>query len=109
MGINLDSPSIYRDVDKIKQVKLNDKLLDKSSIWNNLSKEKQQELCMKYIIDLSYDENRKVVIKKVNFGRSFLEEYSTLFTEVIIDKEVTLSYEDANKIVSLSSPKIEIH
>ena len=58
-------------------------------------------------LDLSYDENRKVVIKKVNFGRYFLEEYSTLLTEGIIDKEVTLSYEDAKKIVSLSSPKRE--
>ena len=38
--INLDSPSIYKDIDKIKQIKLNDKLLDKSSIWNSLSKPK---------------------------------------------------------------------
>ena len=107
--INLDSPSIYKDIDKIKRVKLNDKLLDKSSIWNNLSKEKQQELCMKYIetIDLGYDENRKVTIEKVNFRKSFLEEYSTLFTEGIVDKEVTVSYEDTTKVVSLSSPKNE--
>jgi len=64
---------------------------------------------MKYIetIDLGYDENRKVVIEKVNFRKSFLEEYSTLFTEGIIDKEVTLSYEDTTKIVSLSSPKTD--
>ena len=107
--INLDSPSIYKDIDKIKQVKLNDKLLDKTSIWNNLSKERRQELCMKYIetIDLGYDENRKVVIEKVNFRKSFLEEYSTLFTEGIVDKEVTVSYEDTTKIVRLSSPKTE--
>ena len=64
---------------------------------------------MKYIetIDLGYDENRKVVIEKVNFRKSFLEEYSTLFTEGIVDKEVTVSYEDATKIVSFSSPKTE--
>ena len=107
--INLDSPSIYKDIDKIKQVKLNDKLLDKSSIWNNLSKERQQELCMKYIetIDLGYDENKKVVIEKVNFRKSFLEEYSNLFTEGIVDKEVTISYEDITKVVSLSSLKTE--
>ena len=107
--INLDSPSIYKDIDKIKQVKLNDKLLDKSSIWNNLSKERQQELCMKYIetIDLGYDENKKVVIEKVNFRKSFLEEYSTLFIEGIVDKEATVSYEDTTQIVSLSSPKTE--
>ncbi len=62
---------------------------------------------MKYIetIDLGYDENRKVIIKKVNFRKSFLEEYSTLFTEGIIYKEVTVSYEDTTKVVSLSSPK----
>ena len=30
--INLDSSSIYKDIDKIKQIKINDKLLDKSSI-----------------------------------------------------------------------------
>ena len=30
-------------MDKIKQVKINDKPLDKSSIWNNLSKEKRQD------------------------------------------------------------------
>ena len=107
--INLDSPSIYKDIDKIKQVKLNDKLLDKTSIWNSLSKQKQQELCMKYIetIDLGYDENRKAVIEKVNFRKSFLEEYSTLFTEGIVDKEVTVSCEDSTQIVSLSSPKTE--
>ena len=64
---------------------------------------------MKYIetIDLGYDENRKVVIEKVNFRKSFLEEYSTLFTEGIVDKEATVSYEDTTKIVSLSSPKTE--
>lgn len=64
---------------------------------------------MKYIetIDLGYDENKRVVVEKVNFRKSFLEEYSTLFTEGIIDKEVTLSYEDTTKIVSLSSPKTE--
>ncbi len=107
--INLDSPSIYKDIDKIKQVKLNNKLLDKSSIWNNLSKERRQELCMKYIetIDLGYDENRKVIIEKVNFRKSFLEEYSTLFTEGIVDKEVIVSHEDTTQIVSLSSPKTE--
>ena len=65
---------------------------------------------MKYIesIDLGYDENRKVVIEKVNFRKSFLEEYSTLFTEGIVDKEVTVSYKDTTKIVSLSSSKTEI-
>lgn len=64
---------------------------------------------MKYIetIDLGYDENRKVTIEKVNFRKSFLEEYNTLFTEGIVDKEVTVSYEDTTKIVSLSSPKTE--
>ena len=62
---------------------------------------------MKYIetIDLSYDENRKVVIEKVNFRKSFLEEYSTLFTEGIVDKEVTVSYKDTTKVVNLSSSK----
>mgnify|MGYP003219894442 CR=1 FL=1 len=74
-----------------------------------MSKPKQQELCMKYIetIDLGYDENRKVVIEKVNFRKSFLEEYSTLFTEGIVDKKVTVSYEDTTKVISLSSPKTE--
>ena len=107
--INLDSPSIYKDIDKIKQIKLNDKLLDKSSIWNNLSKQRRQELCMKYIetIDLGYDEKRKVIIEKVDFRKSFLEEYSTLFTEGIIDKEVAVSYENTTQVVSLSSAKIE--
>ena len=64
---------------------------------------------MKYIetIDLGYDENRKVVIEKVNFRKSFLEEYSTLFTEGIVDKKVTVSYEDTTKVISLSSPKTE--
>ena len=64
---------------------------------------------MKYIetIDLGFDENRKVVIEKANFRKSFLEEYSTLFTEIIVDKEVTISYEDTIKVVSLSSPKNE--
>lgn len=64
---------------------------------------------MKYIeaIDLGYDENRKVIIEKVNFRKSFLEEYSTLFTEGIVDKEVIISYEDTTKVVSLSSPKTE--
>ena len=64
---------------------------------------------MKYIetIDLGFDENRKVVIEKANFRKSFLEEYSTLFTESIVDKEVTISYEDTIKVVSLSSPKNE--
>ena len=64
---------------------------------------------MKYIetIDLGYDENRKVTIEKVNFRKSFLEEYSTLFTEGIVDKEVTVSYKDTTKVISLSSPKNE--
>ena len=64
---------------------------------------------MKYIktIDLGYDENRKVTIEKVNFRKSFLEEYSTLFTEGIVDKEVTVSYENTTQEVSLSSLKTE--
>ena len=84
-------------------------ITNKISIWNSLSKERQQELCMKYIenIDLGYDENRKVIIENVNFRKSFLEEYSTLFTEGIVDKEVTVSYKDTTKVVSFSSPKTE--
>lgn len=42
-----------------------------------------------------------------NFRKTFLEEYSTLFTEGIVDKEVTVSYEDTIKVVSLSSSKAE--
>ena len=60
---------------------------------------------MKEKIEL--DDKDLKVIEKVNFRKSFLEEYSTLFTEGIIDKQVTLSYKDTTKIVSLSSPKNE--
>ena len=60
---------------------------------------------MKEKIEL--DDKDLKVIEKVNFRKSFLEEYSTLFTEGIVDKEVTISYEDTTKVVSLSSPKNE--
>lgn len=43
----------------------------------------------------------------MNFRKSFLEEYSTLFTEGVVDKEVTVSYKDTTQVVSLSSPKTE--
>ena len=60
---------------------------------------------MKEKIEL--DDKDLKVIEKVNFRKSFLEEYSTLFTEGIVDKEVIVSYEDTTKIVSFSSPKTE--
>ena len=68
------------------------------------------ELINNYGYEVRYyypKEKLESIIEKVKFRRSFLEEYSTLFTEGIIDKEVAVSYEDTTKIVSLSSPKAE--
>lgn len=97
--LDLDDINIYRDISKIKQIKLNEYYLDQVRLWVSWSKEKQQELFMKYVesIELGII-NDKVEVTNVNFRKSFLEEYSTLFLENVIDAETHLSNNGKNSI-----------
>lgn len=98
-GLDLDDINLYRDINKIKQIKINEYYKDQIMLWISWSKEKQQELFMKYIesIELKIN-NDKIEVGRVNFKKSFLQEYSTLFFKNVIDMETNLVSKNNNSI-----------
>ncbi len=102
-NLDLDDINLYRDIEKIKQVKLNQYYKDEIMLWKSWTKEKQQELFIKYIdsIELEFVKD-KIEIKIVNFKKSFLDEYSKLFLENVIDLETNLVSKDHNNTINIS-------
>lgn len=56
-SLDLDDINLYRDSNKIKQIKINEYYKDQIILWISWSKEKQQELFMKYIESIELEMN----------------------------------------------------
>lgn len=56
-SLDLDDINLYRDINKIKQIKINEYYKDQIMLWISWSKEKQQELFMKYIESIELEMN----------------------------------------------------
>jgi len=102
-NLDLDDITLYRDVHKIKQIKINQYYQDQMLLWVSWSKEKQQELFMRYIDPIELELNdKKIEVSKVNFKKSFLEEYTDLFFKNIIDIETNLCGKDKKNSINLT-------
>lgn len=98
-SLDLDDINLYRDINKIKQIKINEYYKDQIMLWISWSKEKQQELFMKYIESIELEMNNdKIEVGRVNFKKSFLQEYSILFFRNVIDMETNLVSKNNNSI-----------
>lgn len=63
-SLDLDDINLYRDIHKIKQIKINEYYKDQIMLWISWSKEKQQELFMKYIESIELEiNNGKIEVK----------------------------------------------
>lgn len=102
-NLDLDDITLYRDVHKIKQIKISQYYQDQMLLWVSWSKEKQQELFMRYIDSIELEiNNKKIEVSKVNFKKSFLEEYTDLFFKNIIDIETNLCGKDKKNSINLT-------
>ncbi|MEG1506657.1 MAG: recombinase family protein [Bacilli bacterium] len=102
--LDLDDINLYKDINKIKEIKLNQYYQEQIMLWLNWSKEKQQQLFMKYIdsIELGYDESENIEVANVNFRKSFLDEYVNLFLENIIDIETNLVINNNHSLINMT-------
>ena len=107
LNANLDDISLYKDLSKIENIKMDPDRLNLLDVWSTWDRTFQQELFMKYIesIDLTFNSNHKIKLEKVNFRKSFLEEYDKLFSESLIDKELKVLTDNGYRMVSVSNNK----
>ena len=85
---------IKRDIDYINHL-ITD---NKTTFWNDLSREKQAEYLMNWIenIELKLLEN-KIKIKKINFRNSFFEDLCNLYSKGYLDLKRNAKDDKNNK------------
>ena len=105
--IDVDDINLYKDINKIKKIKLKNAYEKEYQKWLSWSKEKQQEMMMKYIesIELGFDENNMIAVEKVNFRENFIHEYNELFFKNIIEQETNVIVNGVQEKANITNRK----
>ena len=105
--IDVDDINLYKDINKIKKIKLKNAYEKEYQKWLSWSKEKQQEMMMKYIesIELGFDEINIIVVEKVNFRENFIHEYNDLFFKNVIEQETNIMVNGIQEKINITNGK----
>jgi len=105
--ITVDNLITIRDFKRVEEIKLDTLYQDVSFNWQRNPKEEKQRLISKYIdsIEVAKDGNCLILIK-VNFRNSFLEEYQEMITNKLIDKYGVLTVNSETSAFPFSEEKL---
>jgi hypothetical protein len=107
IDFSYESIMICRDIRRFEWIKSNDAFgLSPLHEYNKMSKSEKQKMFMRYIDSIEYEgEGKNILIKKINFRSSFVNEYNECIQKGMFDELCNIQLENGRFLIFCSNEK----